>query len=120
MGARSRSGSLRHPTESWRSTYRVTAVRGQGRGRLLARRTRQHACATSAAPWGSSARLLSVTRSGAGVAMQFSYQFPERCEHLVLVSSGGLGPDVGLILRLATLPGSELSPVGDRAGPAAR
>ena len=45
---------------------------------------------------------------GGGIAMQFSYQFPERCERLVLVSSGGLGPDVGLVLRLATLPGSEL------------
>jgi pimeloyl-ACP methyl ester carboxylesterase len=45
---------------------------------------------------------------GGGIAMQFSYQFPERCERLVLVSSGGLGPDVGLALRLATLPGSEL------------
>jgi pimeloyl-ACP methyl ester carboxylesterase len=45
---------------------------------------------------------------GGGVAMQFAYQFPERCERLVLVSSGGLGPDVGLVLRLATLPGSEL------------
>jgi pimeloyl-ACP methyl ester carboxylesterase len=44
---------------------------------------------------------------GGGIAMQFAYQFPERCERLVLVSSGGLGPDVGLILRLATLPGSE-------------
>jgi pimeloyl-ACP methyl ester carboxylesterase len=45
---------------------------------------------------------------GGGVAMQFAYQFPERCERLVLVSSGGLGPDVGLALRLATLPGSDL------------
>ena len=45
---------------------------------------------------------------GGGVAMQFAYQFPERCERLVLVSSGGLGRDVGLALRLATLPGSEL------------
>jgi pimeloyl-ACP methyl ester carboxylesterase len=44
---------------------------------------------------------------GGGVAMQFAYQFPERIERLILVSSGGLGPDVGLILRLATLPGSE-------------
>ena len=44
---------------------------------------------------------------GGGVAMQFAYQYPERCERLVLVSSGGLGPDVGLVLRLATLPGSE-------------
>jgi pimeloyl-ACP methyl ester carboxylesterase len=45
---------------------------------------------------------------GGGVAMQFAYQFPERCERLALVSSGGLGPDVGLVLRLATLPGSDL------------
>src|SRR5260370_26381040 len=29
---------------------------------------------------------------GGGVALQFSYQFPERVERLVLVSSGGLGP----------------------------
>ena len=28
---------------------------------------------------------------GGGVAMQFAYQFPERVERLVLVSSGGLG-----------------------------
>src|SRR5205085_7912506 len=27
---------------------------------------------------------------GGGIAMQFSYQFPERSERLVLVSSGGL------------------------------
>ena len=40
--------------------------------------------------------------------MQFSYQFPERCERLVLVDSGGLGRDVSLLLRAATLPGSEL------------
>ena len=29
---------------------------------------------------------------GGGVAMQFAYQFPERCERLVLVDAGGLGP----------------------------
>jgi pimeloyl-ACP methyl ester carboxylesterase len=45
---------------------------------------------------------------GGGVAMQFAYQFPERCERLVLVSSGGLGRDVHLALRAAALPGSEL------------
>jgi pimeloyl-ACP methyl ester carboxylesterase len=55
---------------------------------------------------------------GGGVAMQFAYQFPERCERLVLVSSGGLGPDVGLILRLATLQGSDL--FLSLAAPAAR
>ena len=31
---------------------------------------------------------------GGGVAMQFAYQFPERTERLMLVSSGGLGPEV--------------------------
>src|ERR1700730_907467 len=45
---------------------------------------------------------------GGGIAMQFSYQFPERSERLVLVSSGGLGRSVHLMLRAATLPGSEL------------
>jgi pimeloyl-ACP methyl ester carboxylesterase len=44
---------------------------------------------------------------GGGIAMQFSYQFPERCERLVLVASGGLGQDVHPLLRAATLPGSE-------------
>jgi pimeloyl-ACP methyl ester carboxylesterase len=45
---------------------------------------------------------------GGGVAMQLSYQFPELCERLVLVDSGGLGREVSLFLRAATLPGSEL------------
>jgi pimeloyl-ACP methyl ester carboxylesterase len=44
---------------------------------------------------------------GGGIAMQFAYQFPERCDRLVLVSSGGLGREVHLLLRAATLPGSE-------------
>ena len=45
---------------------------------------------------------------GGGVAMQFAYQFPERCERLVLVSSGGLGREVHPLLRAAALPGAEL------------
>lgn len=44
---------------------------------------------------------------GGGIAMQFAYQFPERCERLVLVASGGLGQDVNLLLRALTLPGVE-------------
>jgi len=44
---------------------------------------------------------------GGGVAMQFAYQFPERVERLVLVDSGGLGAEVSLLLRAATLPGAE-------------
>src|SRR5256885_15514989 len=45
---------------------------------------------------------------GGGVAMQFAYMFPERTERLVLVSSGGLGRSLNLLLRAAALPGSEL------------
>jgi pimeloyl-ACP methyl ester carboxylesterase len=45
---------------------------------------------------------------GGGVAMQFAYEYPVFCERLVLVSSGGLGREVHLLLRAATLPGAEL------------
>ena len=45
---------------------------------------------------------------GGGIAMQLAYQFPELCERLVLVDSGGLGREVSIFLRAATLPGSEL------------
>jgi pimeloyl-ACP methyl ester carboxylesterase len=44
---------------------------------------------------------------GGGIAMQFAYQFPEITERLVLVSSGGLGPEVSAVLRAAALPGAE-------------
>lgn len=44
---------------------------------------------------------------GGGVAMQFAYQYPERCERLVLVASGGLGPDVSAFLRALAFPGVE-------------
>src|SRR5882757_1543722 len=44
---------------------------------------------------------------GGGVAMQFAYQFPERTERMVLVAPGGLGKEVSLALRAASLPGSE-------------
>ncbi|HEY1833271.1 MAG TPA: alpha/beta fold hydrolase [Solirubrobacteraceae bacterium] len=42
---------------------------------------------------------------GGGVAMQFFYQFPQRVERLALISSGGLGREVGPMLRSAALPG---------------
>ena len=45
---------------------------------------------------------------GGGVAMQYAYQFPERTERLALVSSGGLGREVSMLLRAAALPGAEL------------
>jgi pimeloyl-ACP methyl ester carboxylesterase len=58
---------------------------------------------------------------GGGVAMQLTYQFPEMVERLVLVSSGGLGPDVSPVLRAAALPGADLfisatAGVGSRIG----
>jgi pimeloyl-ACP methyl ester carboxylesterase len=45
---------------------------------------------------------------GGGIAMQIAYQFPELAERLVLVSSGGLGPEVSPLLRAAALPGADL------------
>ena len=44
---------------------------------------------------------------GGGIAMQFAYQYPERCERLVLADAGGLGAEVNPLLRMLTLPGSE-------------
>lgn len=46
---------------------------------------------------------------GGGVAMSFAYQFPERADSLVLISSGGLGPELSLALRAACLPGVALT-----------
>ncbi|WP_456600238.1 alpha/beta fold hydrolase [Blastococcus sp. SYSU DS0616] len=45
---------------------------------------------------------------GGGIALQFAYQFPERCERLALVGSGGLGSELSAGLRAASLPGAEL------------
>ena len=42
---------------------------------------------------------------GGGVAMQFAYQFPERTERMMLVSSGGLGPEVTPVIRAISTPG---------------
>src|SRR5207248_11525753 len=42
---------------------------------------------------------------GGGIAMQFFYQFPQRTERLILVSSGGLGHEVSPMLRSAAIPG---------------
>lgn len=43
---------------------------------------------------------------GGGVAMQFAYQFPDRTERVVLVSTGGLGKEVSALIRFLTVPGS--------------
>lgn len=44
---------------------------------------------------------------GGGIAMQTLYLFPELVERMVLIASGGLGPEVSPLLRAASLPGSE-------------
>ncbi|MDG5485357.1 alpha/beta fold hydrolase [Mycolicibacterium gadium] len=46
---------------------------------------------------------------GGGVALQFAHQHKEYCRRLVLVSSGGLGPDLGRLLRMLSLPGAEIA-----------
>lgn len=44
---------------------------------------------------------------GGGVVMQLAYQSPDHCERMVLVSSGGLGPEVTPLLRGLSVPGAE-------------
>ncbi|WP_371328099.1 alpha/beta fold hydrolase [Mycobacterium sp. 1423905.2] len=44
---------------------------------------------------------------GGGIALQTAYQFPERVDRLILIGSGGLGPEVSFALRAATLPGAD-------------
>jgi len=44
---------------------------------------------------------------GGAVAMQFAYQYPERCDRLVLVSSGGVSREVLPFLRLASAPNAD-------------
>ena len=46
---------------------------------------------------------------GGGVAAQIAYQYPDRCERLVLVASGGAGREVNPILRIAAAPFAELA-----------
>jgi pimeloyl-ACP methyl ester carboxylesterase len=45
---------------------------------------------------------------GGGVAMQFAYQYPDRCERLVLVATGGISREVTSFLRLVSLPSADL------------
>ena len=44
---------------------------------------------------------------GGGIVLQFSYHWPELVERLVLVDSGGLGREVSVFIRAATLPFAE-------------
>ncbi len=46
---------------------------------------------------------------GGGVAAQFAYQYPERCDRLVLMATGGVGHEVNPVLRLGSLPCSEVA-----------
>lgn len=56
---------------------------------------------------------------GGGIALQTAYQFPERVGRLILVSSGGFGPEVSYALRAVTLPGAQAVLTGLSALPAA-
>lgn len=44
---------------------------------------------------------------GGAIAMHLARGFPQACERLVLISSGGLGHRVHPVLRAATVPGTE-------------
>ncbi len=46
---------------------------------------------------------------GGGVAAQFAYEYPDRFERLVLMSTGGISRTLSPLLRLATAPGVDLA-----------
>jgi pimeloyl-ACP methyl ester carboxylesterase len=56
---------------------------------------------------------------GGGVAAQFAYQYPDRCERLVLVATGGVAREVTPVLRIASMPLAELVLLPMRFLPAA-
>jgi pimeloyl-ACP methyl ester carboxylesterase len=43
---------------------------------------------------------------GGAIAVHFAYHYPDQVDRLVLVSAGGLGREVHLLLRAAALPGA--------------
>ncbi len=57
---------------------------------------------------------------GGGIALDFTYLFPDRVRGLVLVSSGGLGREVHGLLRAPTLPLAEYVLPLVASGPARR
>jgi pimeloyl-ACP methyl ester carboxylesterase len=57
---------------------------------------------------------------GGGVALQFAYQYPQMCDRLVLVASGGLGAEVTPLLRLAAAPGAGLAIAATARAPVRR
>ncbi len=57
---------------------------------------------------------------GGGVAAQFAYQFPQRTERIVLVGTGGLGPEVNPIIPLCTIAGASVTLAALTSKPARR
>jgi pimeloyl-ACP methyl ester carboxylesterase len=49
---------------------------------------------------------------GGGIAMHTVFQYPERVSRLALIATGGLGRELRLLLRIATLPGASLALAG--------
>ena len=45
---------------------------------------------------------------GGGIAMQTKFQYPERVDRLTLISSGGFGRELRLLLRIPTVPGGAI------------
>ena len=106
VGARRSSSLGAEHTRCWRPTCSATASRRSRAATTRSAPTRARVRDTMVALGHDRATIVGHSLGG-GIAMQFAYQFPERCERLVLVSSGGLGREVHPLLRAATLPGSE-------------
>jgi pimeloyl-ACP methyl ester carboxylesterase len=108
------SATWRHVTPALAERYTVVAPDLQGHGRSAKPRgdysLGAHACGIRdlLVALGHERATVVGQSLGGGVAMQFAYLFPQRIERLVLVSSGGLGQEVALLLRALSLPGAEV------------
>jgi pimeloyl-ACP methyl ester carboxylesterase len=100
--------------ELLRSEYTMVAPDFLGHGRS-AKPTGDYSLGNFASSMRDLLQILDIDRVtvvgqsfGGGVAMQFAYQHRDYCQRLVLISSGGLGPDLNWILRILSAPGAEL------------
>ncbi len=103
----------RHLAEVMAHTHTVVAPDLFGHGNSTARPAADYSLGGHAGVVRDLLDLLGIDQAvmvghslGGGIALEFTYLFPQRVTGLVLVASGGLGAEVNFLLRAPTLPGA--------------